>query len=112
MRAHHGKDELAFLESHYPMIEFAGRTVKYNPEAQEMEPGEAVFYLDDEPFERNIKKGIVKEVWRAEPWNYSVYVIYGAKEEYYSCCLVWPDVERQKALNLANARKLLAESEK
>jgi hypothetical protein len=112
MREHHTKEVLAFLEARYPTIEHKKQTVKYDPERHEFQEGEAVFYLDGEPSEENVRRGVVEKVIRCLPWNYAAYVIGGAKEEYYSCCLVWPDMEGQKVLNLANARKLIAESEK
>lgn len=111
MREHHSPEVLAFLESHYPMINFKKQTVRYDPHLHQMDIGEAVFYLDGEPAEGNVRKGIVEEVLHCLPWNYATYVISGGKEEDYSCCLVWPDVEGQKELNLANAKKLVAESE-
>ena len=111
MREHHTKEELTFLESRYPMITRRKQVVKYDPHLHEMEVGEAVFYLDGEPVEENIKRGVVEDVTHALPWNYALYFMVGDSETYYSCCLVWPDAEGQKELNLAKARKLIAENE-
>jgi hypothetical protein len=79
------------LPGYYPLVNFGGELVKYDPNKHELEKGERAAYFDID--EQKIREGIIEIVEHSNPFNYPVYVINGKPHMNHR---VWPKIDNNK----------------
>jgi hypothetical protein len=94
------------LHNYYPIVDFNGKSVQYDPNKYELEKGESVIYLDFE--EQKIKEGIIEGVEHSDPINFPIYTINGKPHMFHR---VWPKVVGNK-VNLSAQENKTTNTEK
>jgi hypothetical protein len=95
MKTHNLEKDLEFdknLPNYYPLVNFKGKLVKYDPHKHELEKEESAEYWDFE--EQKIKEGIIEAVEHSNPMGFPIYTINGKFHMYHR---VWPKIENNKA---------------
>lgn len=88
------------LPNYYPLVNFNGKLVKYDPKKHELEKGESAEYWDFE--EQKIKEGMIESVEHSNPMKFPIYTINGKTHMYHR---VWPKIDNNKA-NLSEQNKI------
>ncbi len=98
------ENEKEFLEEQYPIVNFKGEKVKFDPLLHQLEKGESICFLNTET--NQIEKGIITNIQFSRPWNYPIYYIGEISIMYKRA---WPDInaiKKNKAAKQKALRKL------